>query len=111
MKVASNEKCIPKRLRWCIGMRIIQDAQEVLRKITYANSIQVECAADWGLRRMAQQQAMAHTHCLLTEINLCKRAFGHIPADKMETWAGMIIDVQRLIKAWHKADTGRYGTQ
>jgi hypothetical protein len=109
MQAASNERYIPKRLRWCIGGRIVQEAQDVLRLITYANSIKVEYAQDWEMRRTAQKQAMAHTFCLLTEINLCKRAFGHIPLDKMEYWTGMILEVQRLLKAWQKSDAARYG--
>lgn len=108
MRIACNEKRMPKRYRWCITAKIVNEAQEMLRKLTFANSIKVESAADWQRRRVMQSEAMAHTFCLLTEINLAYKVFC-IPANTVQFWTGQIMEVQRLLKAWQKSDTARYG--
>lgn len=107
MTVCSNEKRFPKRYRWCMTAKIVNEAQDLLRKLTFANSLRADCAEDWQRRRSMQQEAMAHSFCLLTEVNLAFEFFG-LPENEIRHWTGLIAEVQRLLKTWQKSDAARF---
>lgn len=110
MTVCSNEKRFPKRYRWCLTGKLIDEAQELLRKLTFANSMRVDEPAESQRRRLMQAEAMAHSFCLLTEINLAFEFFG-LPEREVRYWTGLIMEVQRLLKTWQKSDAARLGAK
>ena len=110
MTVCSNEKRFPKRYRWCLTGKLIDEAHELLRKLTFANSMMVDEPAESQRRRLMQAEAMAHSFCLLTEINLAFEFFG-LPEREVRYWTGLIMEVQRLLKTWQKSDAARLGAK
>ena len=110
MTVCSNERRFPKRYRWCLNAKLIDEAQELLRKLTFANSMRADDPAEGQRRRVMQAEAMAHSFCLLTEINLAFEFFG-LPEREVRYWTGLVMEVQRLLKTWQKSDAARFGAK
>ena len=110
MQVCGNEKRFPKRYRWCITAKVVEEAKEILRKLTFANSMRVDVPEEGQQRRMMQAKAMAHSFCLLTEINIAFDFLG-LPEREVRHWTGLVMEVQRLLKAWQKSDAARQGAK
>lgn len=107
--ICSNEKCFPKRYRWCITAKIVDAAVDISRYIIMANSVFVGSdPAMYKLRKTYQTQALASTYSLLSMMDIAYRTFG-IEGDRMESWTGKVIDVQTLLRNWKKSDDQRYG--
>lgn len=110
--ICSNEKCFPKRYRWCITAKIVDSAVEISKLINMANAVyvnpnSVHKAEDWSLRRGYQVQALANTYSLLTMMDIAYRTFG-IDGSKMKHWTELVMNVQTLLRSWKKSDEQRY---
>lgn len=106
LRVVGNEKNFPKRYRWCITNTIVQESKQILRTLTFANSLRIDSEDESRKRVMMQREALAHTFCLLTEINIAYKLFG-IQESRIKCWVALIMEIQRLIKAWIKSDLAR----
>ena len=112
IRICSNEKCFPKRYRWCITAKIVDAAVEISKLLNAANAVYINTSAenwkeDWKLRRGYQVRALSYTYALLTMMDIAYRTFG-IDGDKMHYWTGIVIKTQNLIRSWKKSDESRY---
>jgi hypothetical protein len=106
--ICSNEKCFPKRYRWCITSKIVDAAVDIARYVNMANSIYVGNDPEmWKLRKSYQVKGLASTYSLLTMMDIAYRAFG-IEGSRMDYWTGLVLDVQNLLRNWKKSDEQRY---
>lgn len=107
IKIASNEKNFPKRYRWCITSKIVESALDINNYINMANSIFVNKASDYEIRRQYQTKALAATYSLLSMIDIAFRTFG-IEGDRIKHWTQLCFDVQNSLRNWRKSDYERY---
>ena len=108
LQICSNEKCFPKRYRWCVTNRIIDITYEICDLIIHANAVYVRPEDDSLQRRISYQtQALELTEVLLNQIQRAYRRFS-LESRKVQHWTGLIEEIQRLIKGWRKADKERY---
>ena len=107
MTVCSNEKNFPKRYRWCITNRIIQTTQDITDDIIHANSVYVRDKNDLTRRLTYQREALESTYVLLNQITIAYKTFG-VESHRIEVWTGMIDEIQRLLRGWHRNDKERY---
>lgn len=106
--ICSNEKHFPKRYRWCITGKIVDSAIDILRFNKMANAIPID--GDKGmfdLRTHYQTMALANTYSLLSMIDIAYLTFG-IDGDRIETWTGMILKIQNMIRNWKKANKQQF---
>lgn len=103
---ASNEKTIPKRLRWCTGQFIVKAASKICENIDLANTMRLDDAQQRSWRLKYQMLALGGTFNLLTELH--KAYYSHpFDDDKLCHWVEQVEETQRLIRAWMKSDGSR----
>ncbi len=107
IRICSNEKNFPKRLRWCMTNDIVREAGNVQRYIRKANSVYVVYPSDFDTRRQFQNQAVASIDAMLGDMDLAYMLF-NIDDDKIDYWTGLIVEVQGLLREWRKSDQERY---
>lgn len=106
--ICSNEKHFPKRYRWCITNKIVETAIEISKYALCANSIYVGNDSEaYDLRRRYQTIALTDTYALLSLMQIAYRTFA-IEGDRIDYWTGLVLEVQRLLRAWKQADGRRY---
>lgn len=106
--ICSNEKCFPKRYRWCITSKIVDAAVDINRYVVMANAVYVgEDVEMFKIRRNYQTMALTSISSLLSMMDIAYRTFG-IDGSRMNYWTGLVIEVQNLVRSWKKADERRY---
>ena len=107
IRICSNEKNFPKRLRWCMTNDLVKEAGNVHRYIRKANSIYVAFRSDFDTRRQFQNQAIASIDAMLGDMDIAYALF-NIDDNRIEYWTGLVIEVQNLVREWRKSDQRRY---
>lgn len=103
IRICSNEKSFPKKYRWCVTNKIVDDAVDISRYITMANSVFPKTDKDKELRRQYQNQAIAKSYALLSEIDVAYTTFG-IESDRVAYWTKLVLEVQSLLRAWRTSE-------
>ena len=111
IKICTNEKNFPKRYRWCITNKIVEEVLEMNALLQRANAIYFtsdpKFEEDYKMRHKYQTKALGLTYSLLSYVDLAYRTFG-IDANRVSHWADMITHEQVLIRKWKKADEQRF---
>ena len=107
IKICTNEKSFPKRYRWCITNKIVENAIEINSNIGKANDVYVTDGEDYRLRKEYQNRAISEVGAIIGNIDIAYRVFG-IDKDRTKHWVGLIIEVQTLLRAWKKSDIKRF---
>ena len=109
LKMVSSEKHFPERYRWVLSKRILDYAFDIDEHLILANSVYVRPGDGSLLRRQTHQlEALELTYPLLRNIDRAYRRFG-VASFNIEHWAGLIDQLQRLIRGWYQKDKRRYG--
>ena len=106
IKICTNEKSFPKRYRWCITNKIVENAVTINENINRANDIFVKNESDFLLRQRYQNMALAEIGALLANIDIAYRVFG-VDSKRIKHWVGHIIEVRTLLRAWKRSDSKR----
>lgn len=106
IQICSNEKCFPKRYRWCITSKIVESAIILTNDIIKANAIYIQTMEDLASRKKLQNDAIAETYALLNMIDIAYTSFG-IEARRIENWTKLTLEVQTLLRGWRKSDNSR----
>lgn len=107
MRICSNEKNFPKRYRWCITSKIVDDTIEICKCVNIANSIFVSTEDDYKLRRQYQTKGLSLTYSLLTLVDIAYKLFS-IEGGKIEFWTAKIYELQVCIRNWRNSDKTRF---
>ena len=107
IKICSNEKNFPKRYRWCITNKIVDDAVDICGYIRKANEIFVKLKVDYDVRRKNQEEARGTIDSLLGKMDIAYGLFG-MSDDRIDHWTSLVIEVKRLLGNWIKSDYARY---
>lgn len=107
LRICSNEKTFPKKQRWVLVQRIVNECVDGVTCIQRANAVYVKTKNDYVYRRSQQLEANSHLEALLTLIDLSYRTF-NIDSNKIEYWARLVYDTEEKLKAWTNADWIRY---
>lgn len=106
-RICGNEDVFPKRNRWVLAYKIIENAQEIEDLILKANSVFVKTKGDYDLRRRYQTEALAQIAALTGSIDRGYRLY-NIESRRIKHWTGLVIDVQSLLRNWRNKDYERY---
>lgn len=110
VKLYSNEKVIPKKLRYSLGNRILDSAYSVSVEIEFANSIYVKTKQEFIDRQAAQNRAIAHVNALLVGFDVLYRNI-HTSERKMTHWTRLALEVRNLLRAWKNSEYSKYAEQ
>lgn len=92
-----------------MASRISNLALDIVTAVRRANDVRVSIAQDYIYRRQLQIEAAGNCEAMLTLIDIAHRSFG-LETGKVEYWAGLIIELERLISKWRKSDRDRFGS-
>ncbi len=106
----SNVDIFPKRNRWIIASRLINDAIDAETDIAKANDIYPGCEEDWEKRRDLQISAHGHIASMLRLLNIEMDIVDPSVSKKInyKYWVKLIIEAQDGIVAWRRSDTERH---
>ena len=96
IKICTNEKSFPKRYRWCITNKIVENTVSINENVNRANDIFVRNEDDFLLRHRYQNLALAEIGALLANIDIAYDVFG-IDPKRVKHWIGLIIEVRTLL--------------
>lgn len=107
IRICTNEKSFPKRYRWCITNKIVESAVEINININRANAIYVGDKSDFELRKHYQNKALAEISAMIANMDIAYRVFS-VEDKRIVHWTGLIIELQRLVRGWKKADANKF---
>ena len=107
LRICSNEKVFPKKQRWIMTQKMVNECLEVLCCVRRANSVFVKTAEDFSYRRAQQVLARAHLSAFTTLADLSYNAFS-IESHRVEHWSKLIAETDDKLTAWMKSDLTRY---
>lgn len=102
----SNEKTIPKRYRWCTGQFLVAAASKICEHIDIANTMRLDDSQERVWRLKYQKLALGATYNLLTELHKAWYTH-HFDEAKLLNWLELVMEVQRLLRAWTKSEAGQ----
>lgn len=108
IQICNNETNFPKRHRWFTNNRLCDVALDVCGHVYEANGTFVKVSGDYKIRRANQVEALNKIERLLLNMTIAYELF-HVDAKRVDHWTGLVIEVQRLVRAWRDSDYKRYG--
>lgn len=107
IEITTNEKNFPKRYRWCLTNKIVEQATAMFADLSSANNIKVTTPEDKALRRSYQVRALAEIGAMLGLMQIAYDVF-NVDADRAEYWTRKIKREMTLIRSWRDSDKERY---
>lgn len=105
--ICSNEKNFPKRYRWCVTNKIVEDTNELCKLIIMANAVKVDNSDDKRRRLERQKMALELTESLLDMVTVAYETF-HVKTERVELWTAQLTELQNLLRGWIRSDSERY---
>ena len=109
INTCKSEKNFPKKERWIMASRIANLSIDIVTAIRKANDVRVSIDQDYLYRRQLQVEAAGNCEAMLTLIDLAHVCL-NLETRKVEYWAGLIVELEKLISKWRKSDRERYGS-
>ena len=105
IRICSNEKNFPKRYRWAITSKIVNEAIDICRYIRKANKrvLNREMLKEYKKRRKYQNKALGRIDSMLALMDIAYYTF-HIKDEKIDNWVDMVVSLQTLLEGWKKSD-------
>lgn len=107
IEITTNEKNFPKRYRWCLTNKIVENATSMFADLSSANNIKVSTKEDKALRRAYQVRALAEIGAMIALMQVAYDVF-HVDADRAEYWTRLVKQEMSLIRNWRDSDDKRY---
>lgn len=103
--LCSNEKHFPKRYRWVITSKIVDESIDICRYIRKANRhlLDRDLPKEYTLRRKNQIKALGCIDSMLTLMDIAYYTF-NIEEKTIENWTGKVVSLQTLLQNWKKSD-------
>lgn len=106
IQMCENEKIFPKKCRWTLCTKIIDTCYDAVARIRQANKIFVKTQEDALLRRELQSKVILDFEALYGFMTIAYELYS-IPGEKVDTWAGLILDAENKVSAWRRKDNER----
>ena len=118
IRICTNEDKFPKRHRWCLTKDIVSSAVKASACIARANSVYVNDAESYRLRRTYQQQAIAELAAMESMMNIAFDLFDGLRHTGEEerrkkrvniaSWTSQLIKTKAQLLAWKKSDAEHF---
>ena len=107
LKVCSNEKHFPKRLRWCFTAHICKECNEMYSAVIKANSVYVLTEQDAQLRIRFWREAYAFSSSLAAYIDLALD-LSEVKLDTIRSWRVELEEVRTMIRGRINSEKRRF---
>lgn len=105
IRICSNEKNFPKRYRWTIASKIVDETIDICRFIRKANKRALDRAkpTEYKKRLKYQNKALGNIDSMLALMDIAYYTF-NIKDEKIDNWVSMVVSLQTLLESWKKSD-------
>lgn len=105
IRLCSNEKHFPKRYRWVITSKIVDESINICRYIRKANRhlLDRDQPKEYRQRRKNQIKALGCLDAMLTLMDIAYYTF-NIEEKTIEKWTGEVVSLQTLLQNWSRSD-------
>ena len=107
LQMVENEKIFPKKSRWNLVSKIIDNCLESIIKIRQANKIQVKNVEQAMTRLKLQQDVLMHFDALWCLMTVSYEIYS-IPTHKFEIWCNLLLAAENQVTAWKNHDKKCY---
>lgn len=105
IRLCSNEKHFPKRYRWVITSKIVDESIDICRYIRKENRhlLDRDQPKEYKRRRKNQIKALGCIDTMLTLMDIAYYTF-NIEEKTIENWTGEVASLQTLLESWKKSN-------
>lgn len=107
IQMCENEKVFPKKCRWNLCSRIIDQCLYAVIHIRQANRINAVDDESFSRRAELQNQVLLDFEALWGLMTIAFEAYS-VPANKVETWSDLMLTAEERVMAWRTADIKRF---
>ena len=101
--MCENEKIFPKKCRWTLCTRIIDNCLDSIVKIRQANKIKAETVDQSACRIALQNEVLQNFEALWALMTVGYETYS-IPSDKIYQWSSLMLTAEEKVSAWKKYD-------
>ena len=103
VRMCENEHIFPKKCRWTLCSKILENCFDSLVKIKQANKIRPTTAEQAKFRLKLELQILLNFDALWTLIDIAANAY-EIPKEKVGIWSQLMLTADNRVMAWRKND-------
>lgn len=108
--MCENEKIFPKKCRWNICSRIIDNCLDSVIKIRQANKIRPSVVEQARKRVELQYQVIMNFEALWSLMTVAYESYS-IPSEKVGIWSKLLLTAEECVLAWRKSDISKFKEQ
>ena len=103
MHRCENQKIFPKKCRWTLCTRIIDNCLDSVIKIRQANKIRPQTAEQAKYRLKLQYQVLLNFEALWGLMTVAFETYS-MPSEKVGIWSKIMLAAEERVAAWRKHD-------
>ena len=107
LRLLCNDKIFPRRSRWLTADKIADVANDFHTFVNMANEIRPTTREEADVRHQYQTLAMSALQTLDSKMELAAEIY-QIDIDRLEYWAKMWNEEEKLLSSWISKDKRRY---
>lgn len=107
IQMCENEKIFPKKTRWTLCNRIIDQCINAVCSVRAANKIMITDKESLEKRNDLQFEAMLSFEKLWGMFTIAYNTYS-IPADKMKNMSSLLLKAEEIVAAWKRSDKARF---
>lgn len=108
--MCENEKIFPKKSRWNLCSRIVDNCLDIVVKVRQANRINAANATEARQRLALQYQALLDFEALWGLMTIAFESYS-VPSQKVGVWSNLILTAENRVIGWRKHDMERLRQQ
>ena len=103
IQMCENERIFPKKCRWNICSRIMDNCLDSIVKIRQANKIRPTNKEQADQRTSLQYEVLQNFEALWTLMELAYNVYS-ISSEKMGNWSALMLEADEKVAAWRNHD-------
>ena len=103
LTICKNDKVFPKKYRWLLTSKLVNESIDIMREVRMANSIRVRVFVDYVARRRHQLEAAARVSSMYSLVALAEHTLS-IESNRIKHWTKLIVGVDNSLSAWYHSD-------
>lgn len=107
IQMCENEKIFPKKTRWTLCNRIIDECINAVCSVRAANKIKVVDEETLAKRSDLQFDALLSFETLCGILTIAHDLYS-IPVDKIEHMSALLLQAEEMVAAWRRADKAKF---
>ena len=108
IKMCENEKIFPKKCRWALCNRIIDNCINALTNIRNANETDMSKSTALAEYRINKEYDLLDNISNLWQLMTIAKECYSIPNDKIQTWSDKMYKADCTVRSWHRSDVKKF---